>query len=107
MANVSSEQLAQLLLGIARAQNAIVEAVDRIKPGFKMTHFAPTLQTAARVREFGRVVTLVDLPVRILTDYQRRGGPDIGQIQKELEALLEPAAGTDGAGSLDFSSSSS
>jgi len=41
MTNVSTQQLAQLLLGVARAQNALVEALENSKAGFKATHSVP------------------------------------------------------------------
>ena len=100
MANLSTQQLAEILIGIARAQQAIVDAMESTRPGFKSTHFMPTLQTAARVREFNRVPTLADLPVRVLMDCQRRGGPDAEQLRVDLEVLLAPAA--DDGQSLDM-----
>ncbi|HTP94587.1 MAG TPA: hypothetical protein VMK05_01955 [Burkholderiales bacterium] len=103
MAEVNTEQLAEILVGIARAQYAIVEAMESARPGFKMTHFAPILQTAARTREFNRPPALVDFPARVLNDCQRRGGPDLGQVLRDLEALL----GGDDPASLDMTAPSS
>lgn len=107
MANLTTQQLAELLVGIARAQQAIIDAVESQRPGFKMTHFAPTLQTASRAREFNRQPTLGDFPARVLTECQRRGGPDIAQVQKDLESLLaqQPAAAAAGDESLDLTKS--
>ena len=102
MADINTQQMAQILIGIARAQFAIVEAIDGINPGFKSTHFSPTLQTAARIREFNRQATLTDFPVRVLMDYMRRTGPDAAQVQKDLEALLGATA--PGGESLDMTS---
>ena len=88
MANVTTEQLAQLLVGIARAQQAIIEAVDGQRPGFKMNYFDAAVERAAKLRNTQHTGTLEDFPARVLMQTQRRGGPDVGQLTKELEALL-------------------
>ena len=87
MANITSQQLAELLIGIARAQQAIVEAAESQRAGFK-GHLGSTLQTAARNRNTGHTPTLMDFPARILLAYQGRTGPDTEQITRELESLL-------------------
>jgi len=96
MANITSQQLAELLIGIARAQQAIVEAAESQRAGFK-GHLAPALQTAARNRNTGHAPTLMDLPSRILLAHQGRTGPDLGQIMRELDDLL----GVDSRGDTD------
>jgi len=96
MANITSQQLAELLIGIARAQQAIVEAAESQRAGFK-GHLAPALQTAARNRNTGHAPTLMDLPSRILLAHQGRTGPDLGQIRRELDDLL----GVDSRGDTD------
>ena len=65
MADITTQQLAQLLLGIARAQNAIVEALENSKAGFRATHFRPAVETASRIRA-NRPDTLIDYPSRLL-----------------------------------------
>ena len=35
---MTHEQLAELLAGIAKSQNAVLDAMDRAMPGFKNTH---------------------------------------------------------------------
>jgi hypothetical protein len=87
MANITSQQLAELLIGIARAQQAIVEAVESQRAGFK-GHLAPALQTAARNRSTGHAPTLMDFPSRILLAHQGRTGPDLEQITRDLDSLL-------------------
>ncbi|UCF74566.1 MAG: hypothetical protein JSU71_09780 [Betaproteobacteria bacterium] len=87
MVNISSQQLAELLIGIARAQQAIVDAVESQRAGFK-AHVASTLQTAARSRSTGHTPTLMDFPSRVLLAHQGRSGPDLEQITRDLEALL-------------------
>ena len=87
MANITSQQLAELLVGIARAQQAIIEAAESQRAGFK-GHLAPALQSAARNRNTGHIPTLSDLPARILLAHQGRSGPDVAQITRELDGLL-------------------
>ena len=87
MANISSQQLAQVLLGIARAQNAIIEALENSKAGFKATHFRPAVETASRIRS-NRPDTLTDYPSRLLLQMLGRTGPDIDTVLRDLERLL-------------------
>lgn len=87
MANITSQQLAELLIGIARAQQAIVEAVESQRAGFR-GHLASTLQTAARNRSTSHTPTLMDFPSRLLLAHQGRSGPDVEQITRDLEGLL-------------------
>ncbi len=88
---MTHDQLAELLAGIAKAQNAVLDAVDRAMPGFKNTHLAPVLTVAANMRVGDP--RLVDLPSRILLRYQGRAAVDVGAIKTDLERLL----GADGA----------
>ena len=113
MANLTTQQIAQLLLGIARAQNAMIEAMEASKAGFKSTHFRPTLESASRIRS-NRTETLTDFPSRLLLQMLGRTGPNADQVAKELETLrgAQPAAGTpagsaDDAQSLDMTSARS
>lgn len=87
MANITSRQLAELLIGIARAQQAIVETAESQRAGFK-GHLASALQTAARNRSTGHTPTLMDFPSRVLLAHQGRSGPDAEQITRDLEGLL-------------------
>ena len=96
MPNVSTQQLAELLVGIARAQQAIVDAIESSKAGFKATHLSPALMNVARVRDTHRALQLGDLPARVLMQCMGRNGPNVDQIAKDLESLLAPrATGTD------------
>lgn len=88
---MNHDQLAELLAGIAKAQNAVLDAVDRAMPGFKNTHLAPVLNVAANMRAGDP--RLIDLPSRILLRYQGRAAVDVGAIKADLERLL----GADGA----------
>lgn len=83
---MTNEQLAELLSGIARAQNAVLDAVDRANPGFKATYAGPVLNVAANMRS--AEPRLVDLPSRILMRYQGRAAVDPAQIVADLERLL-------------------
>lgn len=90
MADITSQQLAQLLLGIARAQNAMIDALENSKAGFKATHFRPAIETASRLRS-NLPETLADYPSRLLLSMLGRTGPDSDRVQRDLEALLNPA----------------
>jgi hypothetical protein len=84
--NLTTEQLAQLLAGIAKSQQAVIDAVDRANAGFRGTYLLPTLNVAANLRL--TEVRLLDLPSRILLRSQGRVAMDIEAIQKNLEAAL-------------------
>jgi len=88
MENFSSKQLAELLVGIARAQQAVIDAVESAKPGFKMTHLTPVLHTAAKLRNTNHVATLADLPARLLLQCQGRVGPDVALVVRDLDEML-------------------
>jgi hypothetical protein len=87
MAEITTQQLAQLLLGIARAQNAIVEALENSKAGFKASHFRPAVEAASRIRA-NRPDTLTDYPSRLLLQMIGRTGPDLDIVLRDLEKLL-------------------
>jgi len=94
MSNVTSQQLAQLLLGIARSQNAVIEALENSKAGFKSTHFRPAIEQASRIRS-NMPETLADYPSRLLLQMLGRTAPDLDRVMRDLQVLLEggPAAG--------------
>ncbi|HKA39451.1 MAG TPA: hypothetical protein VKD25_06760 [Burkholderiales bacterium] len=105
MANVTAQQLAEILIGIARTQQAIVEGMESLKAGFKTTHFAPALDNTAKIRVTTRPLTLQEFPARVLMQCMGRAGPNLEQITRDLEALLSaPGAGgaAADAGSLDM-----
>jgi hypothetical protein len=91
MADVTTQQLAQLLLGIARAQNAMVEALENSKAGFKSTHFRPAIETASRIRS-NLPESLADYPSRLLLQMLGRTAPDTDRVMRDLEALLNRPA---------------
>jgi hypothetical protein len=90
--NFTDEQLAELLFGMARAQTAIIEAVDRANAGWRSTHLLPILTVAANVR--AAEPRLIDLPSRVLLRMQGRGTVDISAIVADLQRLSSgvPAA---------------
>lgn len=110
MLQISAQQLAELLSGIARAQSAVMNGIESAMAGTKSQHILPMLQNAAHMRDHPQP-TLVDLPVRVLLSYQSRVGPDIDAVARDLERLCgAPAVGGAGQGSsaageeaLDFS----
>ena len=87
---MTHDQLAELLAGIAKSQNAVLDAVDRAMPGFKSTHLAPVLNVAANMRAGDP--RLVDLPARILLRYQGRAAVDMATIKLDLDRLLGAAS---------------
>lgn len=92
MSDITTQQLAQLLLGIARSQNAIIEALENSKAGFKSSHFRPSIEQASRIRS-NMTETLGDYPSRLLLQMLGRTPPDADRVLRDLEALLaQPAA---------------
>ena len=92
---MDNTQLAELLMGIAKAQAAVIDAIERAEPGFKNNHAVPMLTTAANVR--AAVPRIQDLPARILLRMQGRAAFDIAQIQQDLEAAFASAGAPPGA----------
>ena len=105
MLQISAEKLAELLIGVARAQAAVVNGIESAMTGARNTHVAPMLQNAAHLRDHPQP-TLVDLPVRLLLNSLGRIGPDPAAVAKDLERLFaSSAAGAKAPGeNLDFSS---
>jgi hypothetical protein len=93
MGNLTTQQLAELLVGIARAQQTIIDAVENMKAGFKGNHLAPALTAAAKLRVIDHLPTLTDFPARVLLQCQSRNGPDPAQVLRDLEAILTRHAG--------------
>jgi len=83
--NLSAEHLAELLAGIARAQSAIIDAVERANGGWRNSHLLPLLTIAANMRTADP--RLLDLPARILLRAQGRGAVDVAAVVADLERL--------------------
>ena len=87
---MTNDQLAELLSGIAKSQNAMLDAVDRAMPCFKATHLGPVLNIAANIRQADP--RLIDLPSRVLLRLQGRVAPDQSIIVADLDRLLGSSA---------------
>ena len=89
--NLSNDHLADILIGIARAQNAVIDAVDRLNPGFRSQHAAPIITVAANMRAGDP--RMIDLPSRILMRLQGRVALDNAQVKADLERLMSGKPG--------------
>ena len=97
---ISAQQLAELLAGIARAQAAIVNGLENELAGIRSGRVIPALQNVAHLRDHPQP-TLTDLPVRVvLASMGRAAGPDIAAIAADLERLC--GGGDAGSGAMDF-----
>ena len=95
--NLTTQQLADILIGVARSQQAIIEGIEGLKAGFKGTYLAPALDSVAKIRSMGRTPSLQDFPARVLLQCQGRAGPNVEQIIRDLEELLSGTAATPAA----------
>jgi hypothetical protein len=84
---INAQQLAELLMGIARAQTAIIQGLENEMQGVRSGRIVPALQNVAHLRDHPEP-TLTDLPVRVLlTTLTGRVGPDAAAVAKDLERL--------------------
>ena len=97
---ISAQQLAELLLGIARAQAGIIQGLESEMAGVRSGRIIPALQNVAHLRDHPQP-TLTDLPVRVLLSTLGRQTPDAAGIVRDLERLL--GGGAASAANLDFS----
>jgi len=107
MANLTTRQIAELLVGVARAQQAMIDAIESQKAGYKQSHLSSALTNAARIRNTAHVPTLMDFPSRVLLAFQGRNPPDVAQLERDLDSLLGghgAAAPAADAPSLDMTS---
>lgn len=88
--SITVEQLAELIAGIVRAQQAIIDAAESQEPGFKNTHLLPKLTTASNPRL--ATARLIDLPARLLLRSQGRVPMDAEAIARDLRIALGHAA---------------
>jgi hypothetical protein len=84
--NLSTEQLAELLAGIARSQQAIIDAIESESGGWRNTHLLPKLTTAANMRL--ATTRLLDIPSRVLLRSQARLPMDVATIARALEEAV-------------------
>jgi hypothetical protein len=97
---ITAQQLAELLLGIARAQTAIIQGLENEMAGVRSGRIVPALQNVAHMRDHPQP-TLTDLPVRVLLGTLGRAVPDLAGIVRDVERLC--AGGEAPAENLDFS----
>lgn len=93
MLQITAQQLAELLNGIARAQAAMLQGLEVANPGTRSNYVVPAIQNAAHLRDHPDP-TLTDLPVRMLLSSMGRVGPDLAQITRELERLFSGVEST-------------
>jgi len=101
MSNLSTAQIAELLLGIARAQLAIADAIESSKAGFKESHLRANVESAARIK-MNRPETLADVPARLLLQMLGRNPPTPDAVARELEAMLAQNVSVESGVSLDM-----
>ncbi len=93
---ITTEQLAELLAGITRSQQTIIDAIESETGGWRSTHLLPKLNTAANMRI--PTARLLDLPSRILLRSQSRVPMDAATIARELTIALGSANASSPAG---------
>jgi hypothetical protein len=99
---MTPQQLAELLLGIARAQAGIIQGLENEMAGVR-GRIIPALQNVAHLRDHPQP-TLTDLPVRVLLGTLGRQVPDAAGVVRDLERLLGATPGAAPPGeNLDFS----
>ena len=98
---ISAQQLAELLLGIARAQAGLVQGLENEFAGVRSGRVVPALQNVAHLRDHPQP-TLTDLPVRVLLATLGRQVPDAAALVRDLERLLGGGEAAP-AENLDFS----
>ena len=93
MLQISATQLAELLMGIGRAQAAMAQGLENELAGVRSGRIVPAVQNAAHLRDHPDP-TLVDLPVRILLTSLGRIPPDPAILARDLERLINGTAPT-------------
>ena len=84
--NLTIEQLAEVLAGIAKAQQAIADAIESESGGWKNTHLIPKLTTASNMRL--AIPRLMDVPSRVLLRSQSRVPMDVATITRMLHEAV-------------------
>ncbi|MGQ0547588.1 MAG: hypothetical protein ACT4P3_20045 [Betaproteobacteria bacterium] len=99
---MTPQQLAEVLLGIARAQAAMIQGLENEMAGVRSGRIIPALQNVAHLRDHPEP-TLTDLPVRVLLGTLGRQVPDAAGVVRDLERLLGGGGSAAPAENLDFS----
>ena len=89
---ISAQQLAELLVGIARAQAGLVQGLENEMAGVRSGRVIPAVQNVAHLRDHPQP-TLTDLPVRLFLASMGRVGPDPAVVAKDLERLRGAGGG--------------
>jgi hypothetical protein len=91
--NLTTTHLADILIGIARAQNAVIDAMERANPGFRNNHAVPLLTISSNMRAGDP--RMIDLPSRVLLRLQGRVALDNAAVKADLDRLISgvPAGG--------------
>ena len=84
--NLTIEQLAEILAGIVKAQQAIIDGVESETAGYKNTHLLPKLNSAANLRF--ATPRLIDVPSRILLRSQGRNSMDVEAVTRMLHEAI-------------------
>jgi hypothetical protein len=87
---ISIEQLAELLAGVARSQQAVIDAIEGESAGWRNRHLLQKLNVAANLRI--PEPRLLDIPSRILLRSQTRVPMDAETIARDLRLALGGAA---------------
>ncbi|MCE2990026.1 MAG: hypothetical protein ACK5UX_13045 [Burkholderiales bacterium] len=88
--SITNEQLAELLAGIVRSQQAVIDAIESANGGWRNTHLLPKLNTAANMRIAN--ARLLDIPSRVLLRSQGRVPMDAATIARDLAAAMGTTA---------------
>ena len=104
MSTLTTEQMAELLLGIARSQLAMADAMESAKSGFKSTHLRGAVESAARIK-VNRPTALADFPSRLLLQMLGRNAPTVAAVAEDLQALLNSNSGANADESLGITGS--
>lgn len=86
----TTQQVAEILAGIVRGQQAIIDAIESESGGWKNTHLLPKLNTAANMRL--AVPRLQDVPSRVLLRSQGRVPMDVAGIERLLNEAMGGAS---------------
>ena len=95
---ITNEQLAELMLGIARSQKAVIDTIaQHMGPNGAAFRgvLTPTLQGAANFQNHRQEPTLLDLPSRILLHVQGGGAPNPNAqpyddwVKEQLDRLIQ------------------
>jgi hypothetical protein len=88
--SLTTEQMAELLAGIVRSQQAIIDAIESDSGGWRNNHLLNKLNVAANTRS--ATPRLIDVPSRVLLRSQSRVPMDVEAIMAELQSAMSNVA---------------